>query len=386
VGLLLAGLLLGVSAPAEEASAPELVWYQLEVVLFERTDPDTAETFATGARPEWPRDALALGPIWPEPVRPRDVGELLALWQDLDATPRLRQVPPGLSPETGDLIRWLRDLEGTGSDPGSPWLPEPEDGAWQQAAGTPDRGTPEEGASDPGRADGDPPPEPAAGAAPSANEPQDVPLESLALDSVELEVVEPPEPEEIPIPLALAFRDVAPEHRLLQGEVRRLERAAGYRVLAHRAWRQPFRAEAPALPVRIRSDDPQTGEIELAGSIGVTLRRYLHARLELYRRVPATQEARSPLERALGGLGADEPVREPGAFGIEPDGNRFPLIESIAPEAGDGWFRIVHERRMRSGETHYLDHPRIAVLIRIEPFLLAEPLIGDGAVVRAVQD
>jgi hypothetical protein len=41
---------------------------------------------------------------------------------------------------------------------------------------------------------------------------------------------------------------------------------------------------------------------------------------------------------------------------------------------------------MRSGETHYLDHPRIAVLIRIEPFLLAEPLSEDGAVVRAVRD
>ncbi|MDZ7825601.1 MAG: CsiV family protein [Gammaproteobacteria bacterium] len=180
--------------------------------------------------------------------------------------------------------------------------------------------------------------------------------------------------------MALAFREVAPEQRLLQEEVRRLERTAGYRVLAHRAWRQPFRAEAPALPVRIRHEDPVSGEIDLAGSVGIALRRFLHARLELYRRVPDVDGDRQPAPDAVSGL---SPFRQPGGEGIAPIILELP---PEAPEAADGWIRIVHERRMRSGETHYLDHPRIAALIRIERFLLAEPLDEDGPVVRAIGD
>ena len=366
--LLLAGLLLAASAPAGEA--PERTWYQVEVVLVERTDVDTGETFDTDARPAWPRAGLALGPVWPEPVRPRNVGELFALWQDLDAFPGLQQLAPGLTPEAEELIRWLRELDGSGSDPGIGWLPDPEDSAHQGPSGT--------------SVNGNPPAEPESGtgAAATTDEAQGVPLERLALDDVQLELVDagPPDPEDIPIPMALAFREVAPQEQLLRSEVRRLERAPGYRVLAHRAWRQPFLAEAPALPVMILGEDPATEGVDLVGSVGIALRRYLHARLELYRRVPGIETDLPAPDAAVTGI---DPVGPPRPQGIESTG--FGL-RPAAPEVVDGWIRIVHERRMRSGETHYLDHPRIAVLIRIEPFLLAEPLSEDGAVVRAVRD
>ena len=386
-GLLTAGLLTAASVAAEEAPEPERVWYQVEVVLVERTDVDTRERFPIDHRPAWPEDTLALGPVWPEPVRPRDVGELFALWQDPDVIPGPRQMLPDPVPETEDLIRRLGEPEGKGNDPGVPWLAKPESGIRPQTMG----GPVEEGAEKQGTPDdatfvaesspaGDSPTEPATGPAESPGRPRDVPLESPALDGVALELVEPPDPEDIPIPMVLAFREVAPEQRLLRNEVRRLERAAGYRVLAHRAWRQPFLAEAPALPVLIRGEDPATGELDLAGSLAIALRRYLHARLELYRRVPDVAGDWQPAPDAVRGL---SPFRQPGGEGIAPIILELP---PEAPEAADGWIRIVHERRMRSGETHYLDHPRIAALIRIERFLLAEPLDENGPVMRAVGD
>ena len=389
-GLLTAGLLTAASVAAEEAQEPDRVWYQLEVVLVERATVDTREHFPTDARPSWPGNVLALGPVWPEPVRPRSVGELFALWQDLDAMAGLRRVTPGLTPETEDLIRWLRDMVGSGSEPAIPWLTVLESDSRPETTD----GIPQEGAAQGGAADdatsvadssaaGDLPPEPPTDPAESPEEPQDVALESLALDGVELEFVEPPDPEDIAIPMALAFREVAPEQRLLRDEVRRLERAAGYRVLAHQAWRQPFRAEAPALPVRLEADDPETEGIDLAGNVGIALRRYLHARLELYRRAPVLEADLPAVPVGVDAIPREGAGMEPNAIGTEPDAAGF---ASPPPEITDRWIRIVHERRMRSGETHYLDHPRIAVLIRIEPFLLAEPLDEDGPVVRAVRD
>ena len=40
---------------------------------------------------------------------------------------------------------------------------------------------------------------------------------------------------------------------------------------------------------------------------------------------------------------------------------------AVAPEGTPTWFRLESERRMRSRELHYVDHPLFGVLMRITP-------------------
>lgn len=126
--------------------------------------------------------------------------------------------------------------------------------------------------------------------------------------------------EEPQIPADWAFRQVQGRERLLIQEVARLNRARDYEVLERLSWRQPFTDDAAASPVMI---DVQNEHGTLLGSVSVDLRRFLHTHVELYYRPPDLTSA-------------------------------------------EGWLHVSQSRRMRSGETHYLDHPSLGVLVRIE--------------------
>jgi hypothetical protein len=158
--------------------------------------------------------------------------------------------------------------------------------------------------------------------------------------------------------MALAFHRVPEGERFLGTEARRIGRSAGREVLAHLAWRQPFEAEAPAWPVLVLDGDDAAGTPALVGTVGVALRRYLHAEIDLYRAEPLPVDA-AP-ERALPGPAEAPSLPEPG-----PDAG---LEAEAEPPRGTGWVHVQQSRRMRSGELHYLDHPRLGVLLRIEPW------------------
>ena len=124
----------------------------------------------------------------------------------------------------------------------------------------------------------------------------------------------PPDPG---LPLAAGSAAYPAAERSLGGAVAQLRRSSEYRVLAHRAWRQPGVSQSAALPVQLQSEDGYN----LIGSVSVWRQRYLHAELDLLLRP---------------------------ADGTEP-------------------VRMQQRRRMRSEELHYLDHPKLGVLIYATP-------------------
>lgn len=164
---------------------------------------------------------------------------------------------------------------------------------------------------------------------------------------------------------ATLFRDAAGTPFGLRGIVTRLEQSPLYEVIASYAWEQPGLAQADSVPVRIRTgrllgraapaQDPRAPEswritpvlgrvptepdgqirlYEVDGTITLSLARFLHLQTDLlYRR---------PGEGAL-----------PGDSVWTLEGNR--LVESRANE----------RRRMRSSETHYLDHPLMGIIVRV---------------------
>ena len=103
-----------------------------------------------------------------------------------------------------------------------------------------------------------------------------------------------------------------------------LEQDGHYRVLTHLHWLQTVDAKSVAKPVRIASANPA----ELEGSIRFYMSRHLHLDVNLLFREAVT------------------------AGGSEPNA---------------AVYRLNEQRKVKSQETHYFDHPRLGVLVRVMP-------------------
>ena len=131
------------------------------------------------------------------------------------------------------------------------------------------------------------------------------------------------------------FRLLKPEELTLQAAYAQLERLSAYEPLAHGGWVQDGLPEGEAAPFNLA----YLGVSNPAGTIKLHLSRFLHLTLNLdYRR--AGQESFA--------------VRGP---------NPFALGEvELQPR-----YTISTQRRARSGELHYIDHPLFGVLLRVTP-------------------
>ncbi len=110
----------------------------------------------------------------------------------------------------------------------------------------------------------------------------------------------------------------------LAGSAARLEKDGQYRVLFHQRWVQPMDVKSGVKARRITGNS-RGGGTELDGLVKVYLSRYLHADVQLVLKDgPAT-----------GGV------------------------------AGAAVYRIDEQRRVKSQEVHYYDHPRFGVLLTV---------------------
>lgn len=118
-------------------------------------------------------------------------------------------------------------------------------------------------------------------------------------------------------------------------------RSAGYRKLALYAWRQVVLDRNLATPMTLPASTPTRTGAWVDGTVMVSVGRYLHLDLDLEFH---QQQAAQALE----------------------------LQAYETPE-----FRLVEQRRMRSQELHYFDHPRFAVIAIITRHEEPESQTGD---------
>lgn len=142
----------------------------------------------------------------------------------------------------------------------------------------------------------------------------------------------------------------------------RLEASQRYEVLLHQAWRQPGLERDKAAPMHIEvplesiapapapsaepslfedgmSSDWARPEARLEGKLKLILSRYLHLETDLRY---YTGELLQPMDAAQDEFA--ELVTQPQVY------------------------RLKQERRMRSGELHYLDHPAFGLLAVVKPY------------------
>jgi Peptidoglycan-binding protein, CsiV len=132
-------------------------------------------------------------------------------------------------------------------------------------------------------------------------------------------------------PGGLRFRPLKPDELKLNDSERRLRNLSAYDVLAHGGWVQEALPENAAVPF----DVGYLGTVNPSGTIRLHVTRFLHLSFDLRYRLPYTAVADNPLELAEIELGPT--------------------------------YRLVEQRRARSNELHYIDHPLFGVLVLVTP-------------------
>jgi hypothetical protein len=189
-----------------------------------------------------------------------------------------------------------------------------------------------------------------------------------------------------PIPMPVAFVMLKDEELQLKESLKKLTKSSKFDPLLHIAWRQPTynkkRAQTVLLyegmtePEFIENDpikpegtnstagnDNKSEKIfgminpRFAGTIRLSVARYLHLAADLVYRTPVTQHFATPMQ--------DHEIWSDTLYQTvsDPQGPAYQL---------DSWkamrgYRLKESRRMRSKRIHYLDHPFLGIVALITP-------------------
>lgn len=193
----------------------------------------------------------------------------------------------------------------------------------------------------------------------------------------------------------------------LQNDAKLIARDRASRVLFHEAWRQPFHDEKEAYSLVITGGDLYDKHYELEGTIHLYVSRYLHIQTNLWLTqfdantgqnmehwpwLPSRPEASATTitpenensssasdntSEMSSGIDTNLPSLE---FGFQAGSELTfsnqaskPLFDDFASVAAQPYIirqlvLMQQKRRMRSTELHYIDHPRLGILIRIDPY------------------
>ncbi|MFK7730037.1 MAG: CsiV family protein [Pseudomonadales bacterium] len=156
----------------------------------------------------------------------------------------------------------------------------------------------------------------------------------------------------------------------LQKAKNKIQRARDQRVLFSRRWEQGLLDKENAPYIYIRGGEREGPHRELEGSLQISVECYLHVKSKLWltRFKSAENMTANAFESDTGAIEDDSDLLldelEPFALPKPP----FRSTRDLGPSTPvEQVFLFDQERRLRSKETHYLDHPVLGMLIRIEP-------------------
>lgn len=317
-------------------------WYQVELLVFAHTDPE-----ARHAERWEPLPAL----VYPE--RLRFLIDPRRLQANMDATERAEDSEVD---ERGRQRIHLRPL-------------------WQPAALPPE--VSEESAAEPPAV----PEQDAAGATAGGAPSSAGTLDGSGPDPAAALAEPPPR---LPTP----FVQLPASTREFRGKAAYMERNGPYRTLFHEVWWQPVSAQGSALPLSLDRSGDSASYPPLQGTITLYLSRFLHLETNLWLNtdgsyLPGTWRMPAPPLGPVSLELVEAPLLQPELeevldFGVayDPAWDRAGDPAAAEPTPPYPWRHAVllrQQRRMRSNEVHYIDHPMLGLVVKITP-LTAETL------------
>lgn len=162
----------------------------------------------------------------------------------------------------------------------------------------------------------------------------------------------------VKIPADQAFRSVPSADFQLKSEARRIRNSGSYQLLIHESWQQPVPERGAGLSVLIQAapdsaDAVSADDALLKGTVKVESGRFLHAQVILWYANQQQQPPTHPPDFS------EERVREDEAVTKE---------DEAAAKEQYAYLEMSTQTRLRTGELHYLDHPRLGALLIITPY------------------
>jgi len=147
-----------------------------------------------------------------------------------------------------------------------------------------------------------------------------------------------------------------PSNRLLfNDEKARLSSYPGFNILFHAGWHQPVTSHKSAKAIRVQGGNMlDNGRYELDGYITIDKGRYLHFRPELLHSRQLTPQEMQVLQAV------EHQGEASNVVAINTGAQDYLTPEHLT-------VKLEQQRRMRSKEVHYLDHPLMGVLVLITP-------------------
>lgn len=166
-----------------------------------------------------------------------------------------------------------------------------------------------------------------------------------------------------------------------------MQRARGYKTLFHESWLQPVADQESAIPIVIDYSGDDVSWPALQGSVTFYLSRYLHLETNIWLNTAGTYLpplwSMQPAPLGPKSLIVIQPPEEEPAYDdplLPINTQELPLVleETLTEEQTElepaqplsPWRHAVvlaQERRMRSTEVHYIDHPLLGVVVKISP-------------------
>jgi hypothetical protein len=170
----------------------------------------------------------------------------------------------------------------------------------------------------------------------------------------DLDLSYPPTTRDIP-------NKLSKDNHELGGHDYTLRRNEGFTVLFHEAWRQQMWEKEKSPSLLVRGGQRFGDRRELEGTIRIHIGRYLHVSTDLWlSEFDYTSNTQSPSSTSEATRLKLPPL---------PNQNNAQAYQYLFDE-GPKLSRIVplrEKRRMRSKETHYIDHPVMGMLVRMLP-------------------
>ncbi len=187
-----------------------------------------------------------------------------------------------------------------------------------------------------------------------------------------------------PTRLPTPFMVLPAEAREFRGKAAYMERNGPYRILFHEVWWQPVSSARAALPIVLDQSGDDQAYPALQGTIKLHRSRFLHVETRLWLntdgdylpgtwRMPAPPLAPTSLELIAAPVPPANPVGPDAVVGYNPQWDiAGGLLDDPEPEAGPAYpYRhavlLQQQRRMRSNEVHYIDHPLFGLVIKLTP-------------------
>ncbi len=151
-----------------------------------------------------------------------------------------------------------------------------------------------------------------------------------------------------------SYRPIPAEALRMSASADQLARRGGFQVLYHGGWLQPVPPREAPEYFLLQAGARVADRYQLEGVVAVTLGRYLHFQTSLSYTEP--------------GMGL-----EPMELALKPDGSSTPARTAVETHPV---MTMAESRRMRSEEVHYLDHPKLGIIVRIDAVPIPDTLAG----------